>query len=185
MPEYVISVTSKTITPESINKFLRSWSLEYRNLVKEAFDNQGWQPNSWAPRMVPNIAGILNFLDKQNRAGNLPKRFFENRPALVDEGNLKNSFTVSEPTESSVTVGTSKPYVRNQQYGLVSVIPITSKIKENILILIREGKYKFLRKYLKQSSFTIKPHPRTIFGWNNKCDEVLADTINKNLLSGG
>jgi len=183
MPFDVFNIESKTITPESVNKFLRSWGFAYQKLVKEAFDNQGWSSNSWAPRMVPNVVGILNFLNIESRVGVLPNRFFDNRPALQDTGELRNSITVSPVENDSITVGTSKEYARKQQYGLPSVIPITAKMKANILLLLKEGKYKFLKPYLKKSSITIKPIPRTIFGWNDKADEVLIDTIRKNFKS--
>jgi len=100
-----------------------------------AFRQQRRGSKAWAPRMVPNVPGIVRDLN----AGGFPKsRRFEPRPAVVDTGLLRNSITWAVGANGrSVTVGTTVPYAATQNEGGSSDVTLTSGGRRQLTLWLR------------------------------------------------
>lgn len=92
-----------------------------------AFQKQG-RKTKWKIRHVPNLPGIIRDLEK---GGNIAKRRFDPRPALIDTGRLKNSGATRIVGEK-IYWGTNVPYAGIHQWGGQETIenPIPDKLKD-------------------------------------------------------
>lgn len=105
-------------------------------VTRRAFrgDQQGRPPGSWAPRMNPNIPGILSDL----KAGRTPPaRRWTDRPANVDTNALARSISAEVTSPTSVRVGSTLPYASEAQRGGPIVIPIDASLKAAIRNYVR------------------------------------------------
>ncbi len=76
-----------------------------------------FQTQPWAERRVPNVAGIVRYLSRGQQSPEIPTRYFQSRPALVDSGRLRDSITHRIDSANSVAVGTNVSYARRQARG--------------------------------------------------------------------
>lgn len=102
-----------------------------------------------------NIAGALTDWNA-GRANPKPNRF-QDRPALIDEGNLRSSITSKVGMDAgseggTIYVGTNRPYAALHQEGGWTEIPITDRAKEAI--------YKWL--YSKSKKFGMVPSKKKV-----------------------
>ncbi len=103
--------------------------------IQKRFETQvGPDGKTWAPRMTPNIPGILMDLE---RGSTVKSRRFEERPAVVDFGHLMNSISHRIESVDSVLIGTTKAYASAQHFGAERVIPITQTMKNGLRELLR------------------------------------------------
>lgn len=103
--------------------------------TQAAFRQQGRGGNRWAPRAVPNVAGIVSDL----AAGkNPPARRFQPRPALVDTGRLRGSINWQLNGGDEVEVGTAVPYAAQHQEGGTSTLLVTQAVKDGLANLLRQ-----------------------------------------------
>lgn len=118
-------------------KILKAWALLWVRATQDGFKAQKRGPFAWAPRMSPNIPGMLRDFE---RGPNVPKRRFEARPALMDTGMLKKSYAWSNRDSKSILVGTNIPYANLHQFGGKVKIKITQTMRENLSTWMkREG----------------------------------------------
>ena len=112
----------------------------------------------WAPRMTPNVPGIVADL---NAGRSPPGRRFTGRPALVDTGRLRNSITF-RATASTVTVGTSVKYAGVQQEGGTTKHKLTTAGRARLVELLqqRPDLREDLGWLFKKPEFTVKVRPR-------------------------
>ena len=82
--------------------------------AQQAFEEQRLGDIPWAPRAVPNVAGIVRDVNSGKNPG--PNRF-EDRPALVDTGVLQSSIAHEVLDDDTVEVGTTVPYADVHQRG--------------------------------------------------------------------
>ncbi len=111
-------------------------------IQKRFVTQEGPDGKTWAPRMNPNIPGILMDLE---RGSTIKSRRFEDRPAVVDFGHLANSITHRIESTDSVLIGTVKSYASAQQFGAERVIPITQVMKDGIAELLKSFRRKSKR----------------------------------------
>lgn len=125
---------------------------------RRAFDFQRLGDIAW-PERYPgqeaptlNIAGALaDFIG--GRMSPKPNRF-EDRPALVDEGNrggLKATITWSVRDGNTVQVGTNKTYAKLHQEGGISIQNYGKDTRERIANWLFTKKSKSVRGYLKKA----------------------------------
>lgn len=74
----------------------------------------------WAPRMTPNVPGIVRDLNLGREPS--PRRW-RGRPALVDTGRLRSSITWRVGARE-VVVGTNLPYAATQNEGGISTVQL-------------------------------------------------------------
>jgi len=91
--------------------------------IQGTFRSQGRGGQSWAPRSVPNKAGILADL----AAGrNPPERRFQDRPAAIDTGRLRGSISYRVDGDT-VTVGSTVAYASDVQRGGTKTITVDKR----------------------------------------------------------
>jgi phage gpG-like protein len=100
---------------------------------QRAFRDQAFNGVMWPPRLVPNIPGIVSDL---NRGVTPPARRFQERPALVDTGNLRRSITFNVDSPTSVVVGTSVPYASVHQTGGQTVVQVNDQGRAGLAKLL-------------------------------------------------
>ena len=88
--------------------------------AQQSFEEQKLSDKPWAPRMNPNIPGIIN--DVNEGKDPRPQRFTD-RPALVDTGNLQASIAHEVISDEEVDVGSKLPYAEVHQLGGTSETP--------------------------------------------------------------
>ena len=110
---------------------------------RDSFQRQSFGADRWLPRypsqpadQVVNIAGILS---DANAGRGFPGRRFENRPALIDRGGLRDSLAWQvNPGAQEVEAGSNLPYADIQNEGGLSGQPVTAGAKTRIARLIRQ-----------------------------------------------
>lgn len=100
-----------------------------REKARQAFDDQGRAGKAWAPRSVPNVAGLLE--DAKNGA-TVKDRRFETRPAGLDTGRLRNSIQTQIEEPSRIVVGSNLPYASTFAQGGPSKITISETQRQNL-----------------------------------------------------
>lgn len=101
--------------------------------AKDRFNEQAFDGQEWPERSVPNLAGIISDLKRGRRPTQLPKRRFEGRPALIDEGTLKKSIGYEVSDDGTlITVGSPLPYAQRMQEGGKSTIQIPSDVRQGL-----------------------------------------------------
>jgi phage gpG-like protein len=117
---------------------LKSFGLILSRESKDAFAKQRFGSIKWPARYPDQTGAKLNVAGALMDLGKGPKikeRRFQDRPAAVDTGSLKNSIASSTDRESagvySVKVGTVLPYANTQHKGGVSRIAITQTMRVN------------------------------------------------------
>lgn len=91
----------------------------------------------WAPRSVPNAAGILS--DLSGGGSTVPARRWEPRPAGIDTSNLRNSISWAVATPS-VVVGSTVAYASDVQLGGKRTIPIPPSLARTVRAWIKRLK---------------------------------------------
>ena len=130
----IIQQNLKTITGQFKNKILNFRSIAEKIEVYLqsqyilAFQKQG-RKTKWEPRSVPNLPGIIRDLEK---GGNISKRRFDPRPALIDTGRLKNS-GATRIVGDTIYWGTNVPYAGLHQWGGTSEFESYIPAKKNDL----------------------------------------------------
>jgi len=107
-----------------------------------------------------NIAGIIRYLQRGQGSPNIPSRYFERRPALVDTGRLRNSITYNIKGGTKIEVGPTVKYAKKQILGESETFPGAGKGGDRT---VREG----LKRYLKRNK-----DKRKALGWLFSRDEV-------------
>lgn len=80
---------------------------------QRAFKDQAWEGKAWLPRGKVNTFGIINDL---SLGRSIPKRRFDQRPALMDTGLLMKSIS-HRVRGTYVEVGTKVKYAQAHQKG--------------------------------------------------------------------
>jgi phage gpG-like protein len=97
--------------------------------AQDAFRKQAKGGAAWAPRAVPNRAGVLRDL----QAGRTPSsRRFDARPAAIDTGRLRSSIAYRLKGESSVVVGSNVEYASDVQRGSATTIDIDANLRKSL-----------------------------------------------------
>lgn len=105
--------------------------------MRSAFRTQG-RGKPWAPRRVPNYPGALRDLEG---GPNIKGRRFDERPALIDTGRLRDSIAWRFLGPARIEGGTTVPYASLQQLGGISTVRITETMRANLAKwLKRRGK---------------------------------------------
>lgn len=109
-----------------------------------AFRRQQWGGIKWPERYENqsgaklNIAGALS--DAAAGMANPKANRFNDRPAGMDTGQLKNSLTFRVEGKDAVVVGSPLPYAQRVHAGGVSVIPITDGMRNVIAGWLRSAR---------------------------------------------
>lgn len=117
---------------------LKSFGVILARESKDAFTKQAFGETKWKPR-YPNQSGAkLNIAGALMDLGKGPKikeRRFQDRPAVMDTGMLKNSIASTSGKENAgeffVKCGSMQPYANKQHQGGVSKIRITEAMRVN------------------------------------------------------
>lgn len=137
-------------------------------VVQVGFANQkfGGAGEAWAPRAVPNVAGVLA---DANRGGPIQASRFVPRPALVDTGTLRRSIgfrVLGRSTVQVELVGAARAYGLRQQEGLPTTLPVTRTAKRVLATFLRANKR--LRPSLgwlfRRETVTVTPVARRFLG---------------------
>lgn len=110
---------------------------QQRFTTQEAPDGEPWEP-----RMNPNIPGILSDLE---RGAKVKSRRFQDRPALIDNGDLRQSIAWRLEGSDTVVIGTVDPKASIQQFGGPRSIPVTPTMKDGLRGLLRTFRRKARR----------------------------------------
>lgn len=89
--------------------------------------------STWAPRMNPNIPAILQDLERGKAP---PARRWQDRPALIDNGLMRQSVAWQIESLDTVKIGTVDPKAAIHHFGLERVIPITQAMKDGLAQLL-------------------------------------------------
>lgn len=103
--------------------------------TQAAFREQKRGKATWAPRMTPNVPGIVSDL---NRGVRPPVRRFVDSPALRDTGRLLQSITWQVRRRREVVIGTSVPYAHIHQRGGVQQVTLSKEGRGGLVELLRE-----------------------------------------------
>lgn len=104
---------------------------------RRAFDAQKFGRDSWDPRAVPNLPGVIG--DFASGRTQPKERRFDQRNALVDTGNLRRKIAPHVIGTHSVEVGTTDVgYAYTMHEGGVSESdPITKEVQERLAKWLR------------------------------------------------
>jgi phage gpG-like protein len=120
--------------PEAVLKKMGAW-LVARS--QRAFREQARGESKWKPRMNPNIPGIVRDLE---RGPAIMRRRFQDRPAVVDTGILRNSVAYRFLDARTIEYGSALPYASIQNYGGTSRVPVTQRVRDNLAELLRRNR---------------------------------------------
>ena len=128
MPGIIVEIDTSDLE-RSLERTVSSRSLMDRIGVTVAsrFQQRFTGNPPWEDRAIPNVGGIVRYLQKGQVTPEIPNRFFQSRPALVDTGRLRASITHEVVDDHTVAVGTNAEYARKQQLGLPSTLPGAGK----------------------------------------------------------
>lgn len=107
--------------------------------AKVAFGEQRRGKEKWAPRTVPNIAGIVSDI-RQGKTP--PARRFEPRPAGIDTGRLLADISSAVTAKDTVEIGSRLPYAGLMQYGGTSKQPWGAANKDVLRRLLKIEPFK-------------------------------------------
>lgn len=107
--------------------------------AKTAFVEQKRGKEKWAPRVVPNIAGIVSDL-RQGKTP--PARRFEPRPAGIDSGRLLADISSRVTSTDTVEIGSRLPHASLIQYGGSSKQPWPQSGKDALRRLLKTEPFK-------------------------------------------
>jgi phage gpG-like protein len=118
-----------------------------------AFQEQKYGGENWPARYESNWRGInvAGALSDLLRDRPIKARRFDQRPALVDTGNLRNSLTFAIKSDTAVEVGTVVKYAATHQFGMESVQPVTEVARKRLVKEYRRfkkmggGKFKAIK----------------------------------------
>jgi len=113
---------------EDNQDLLEELAFYFADQIRLNFDLQG-RGDPWPPRQVPNIAGIL---DDLNRGNPIRDSRFEDRPALVDTSALRNSIFGTVQGKQSIQIGANLDYADLMLKGGERTIPITPTARRNL-----------------------------------------------------
>lgn len=142
--------------------FLNQVGLILVGISQKAFRDQSFDGIPWEARYPNqngaklNIAGALK--DAEAGASAPKARRFQDRPAAIDTGALKNSisYTVSG---DSVIVGTTNPHAQITQEGGETAIPITDAMRRTIAGWMRKSR-KAVKRAKSAATFSPKAFDR-------------------------
>ena len=98
---------------------------------QQAFKAQKFGKESWEPRAVPNVYGIV--ADFHAGKKKPPARRFEDRPVLRDTGRLAASISFSVVSSRTVEVGSNLSYAATlHRGGKIESKPITKSVQETL-----------------------------------------------------
>ena len=110
-------------------RILSKWGATWISSTQRGFRDQKRGHFAWAPRRVPNLPGMLSDFERGPRVK--PRRFDE-RPALIDTGMLRQSHAWKRRSADSILVGTAVDYADLHQQGGTSTVIVTSTMKRNL-----------------------------------------------------
>lgn len=104
-----------------------------------AFERQAFGDIDWPPRYPNDPAPYVNYagvVSDLSRGASIKDRRFQNRPALLDTGRLKNSLSPSTGMRLQgayiVEVGSNLPYATTQHAGGETKQPVTQAMKKRL-----------------------------------------------------
>lgn len=110
-----------------------------------AFDDQAFAGDPWPERYpnqdsgeMVNVAGVL--ADLNAGLTSIPPRRFEDRPALVDTGALRDSINWRRVDQDAVEVGSTLPYADTHNRGGESRQPVTPGARKLLARFLRRNK---------------------------------------------
>lgn len=115
-------------------------SFSVRAFTDQAFAGDPWPeryPNQDPGEMV-NVAGVVS--DLAAGRASIPARRFEDRPALVDTGALRDSITWRLAGADAVEVGSNLPYADMHQRGGISRQPVSSGMRRVLARFLKREK---------------------------------------------
>lgn len=133
------------------------------------FHNQafGGRAPKWAPRAVPDIAGVIAELSK---GASIDESRFRSRPALVYTGRLRRSIAFmpsgKKTVELYVADTTAATYGARMESGAPTTIPVTQTVRNNLAIYLRSHPHRRsqLGFLFRKRQVTIAPIPRKFLG---------------------
>lgn len=144
--------------------------------TQKAFREQRRGDAVWPGRMNPNVPGIVSDL---NRGSTPPGRRFSDRPALVDTGRLRASFSWRRRGRSEVVVGTQLDYAAVHQRGGNVDVVLTPTGRANLREFLRDRKD--LRPALgwlfQRPRFTVRVRPRPFLAITRDDQRAIGDLV--------
>lgn len=101
-----------------------------------AFLNQAYGNKKWPARKTPSIMGIVQDL---TQGPDVSVARFNERPALVDSGNLRRSIRYAAGRKT-VTLYSTAEYANLMQQGGPSSLPVTASVKANLATFLRSNR---------------------------------------------
>jgi len=132
--------------------------------------NEAMPPRGSSDENYANIPAIIRYLQKGQGSPDIPDRYFQRRPALIDTGRLMHSITYQVDSDSSFKVGTNVNYAAKQFLGGSETMPGAGRGGDKT---VRSG----LAKYLKRNK-----DKRKALGHLFSKDEVEASPKPRNVL---
>lgn len=148
-----VASISKAI--ENLDPLLKKIGAFMVRQTQAGFRDQRRGTTRWAPRRVPNVPGALRDLAN---GPSIKSRRFDDRPALVDTGRLRQSITFRLFSRSGVQFGTNLQQAKTMNFGGVSEIAVTAKMRENLAAWLRKQKGERKRE-MRESFGWVFSHP--------------------------
>lgn len=168
--------------------------LRIGRLAKErarlAFERQERGGVSWPGRRVPNVPGILRDAETSS---SLKDRRFQERPAAIDTGSLRNSIQVAVTGPGAITIGSALPYASTIQRGGPSSIHVTDTMRQNVKKMLKDRRLAGNKRLISIANGTvtdvttvIPPRPFLVVTDQDRADfrAIAADELRR-LLRGG
>ena len=132
-----------------------------------------------------NIPAIIKYLARGQGAPDIPQRYFQRRPALIDTGRLLQSISYNVDGEREVVIGTNVEYAAKQFLGLPETMRAGGKGGDPN---VRRGLAKYLKKHpekrgalgwlFSRAQITARPKPRNVLEYTEDWARELGAIIN-------
>lgn len=189
-------VALKRAVQNPIRTLKRIGTMVTSRIQRRFTDQQAPDGSAWPGRMNPNIPGILSDLA---RGASIKARRFEDRPAVVDTGHVRQSIAYIVESLDTVKIGTALDYAKFHQFGLERVIPITKAMKDGLAQLLatfRRGSKRAAKRgqpppgrdpsslafLLRRDEFKFKIIARPFIGISDQDQADIYDIVRENFL---
>lgn len=149
---------------------------------QKAFREQKMGDDRWAPRMNPNVPGIIADF---TRGGTPPARRFTSQPVLQDTGRLRGSMAWQVVSRKAVEAGSNLPYAEALHTGGESEsLPITETVQRRLWKWLRPKPRELKRQLgwmlnesVRDTTLTIRHPERPIVGLPDDLTQTIEELL--------
>lgn len=169
---------------ENLSRILKAVGELAVSDAQKNFDDQEFGRQPWArryPNQAPFTINVAGALADLSTSGDIKARRFEERPAGIDTGSLRNSIASRAIKNDTVEVGSTLPYAATVNFGGFSTQPVTPLAKRNLARFLKKGRNKKFGKFIgflfQRDELRTKVKPRKFIGVTAQLEKDIAELV--------